>query len=31
MSYLEPPWYFWLATLPSYGTPIYVILWAIHR
>jgi hypothetical protein len=21
MSYLEPPWYFWLAALPSYGTP----------
>jgi hypothetical protein len=31
MSYIEPPWYFWLAALPLYGTPIYVILWAIHR
>ena len=31
MSHIEPPWYFWLAALPSYGTPIYVILWAIHR
>jgi hypothetical protein len=31
MSHIEPPWYFWLAALPLYGTPIYVILWAIHR
>jgi hypothetical protein len=31
MSYIEPPWYFWLAALPFYGTPIYVVLWAIHR
>ena len=31
MSYIEPPWYFWLAALPLYGTPIYVALWAIHR
>ena len=31
MSDFEPPWFFWLAALPSYGTPIYVILWAIHR
>jgi hypothetical protein len=31
VSYIEPPWYFWLAALPLYGTPIYVILWAIHR
>lgn len=31
MSHIEPPWYFWLAALPSYGTPIYVILWSIHR
>jgi hypothetical protein len=31
MSYIEPPWYLWLAALPLYGTPIYVILWAIHR
>jgi hypothetical protein len=31
VSYIEPPWYFWLAILPSYGTPICVILWAMHR
>lgn len=31
MSHIEPPWYFALALLPSYGTPIYVIAWAIHR
>ena len=31
MSYVEPPWYFWLAALPLYGTPVYIILWAIHR
>lgn len=31
MSYIEPPWYFWLAALPSWGTPIYAVLWAIHR
>ena len=31
MSYIELPWYFWLAVLPSYGTPLYIILWAINR
>ena len=26
----EPPFYFWLAALPLYGTPLYVILWAVR-
>lgn len=30
MSYIEPPWYLWLAVLPLYGTPLYVILWAVR-
>jgi hypothetical protein len=27
----EPPWYFWLAVVPLYGTPVHVVLWAMHR
>jgi len=30
VSYSEPPWYFWLAVLPLYGTPLCVILWAVR-
>lgn len=26
----EPPFFFWLAALPLYGTPLYVILWAVR-
>lgn len=26
----EPPFYFWLGALPLYGTPLYVILWAVR-
>ena len=26
----EPPFDFWLAALPLYGTPLYVILWAVR-
>ena len=26
----EPPFYLWLAALPLYGTPLYVILWTVR-
>lgn len=27
----DPPFYFWLAALPLYGTPLYVIAWTVRR
>ena len=27
----EPPFYFWLATVPLYGTPLFVTLWAVRK
>jgi len=26
----DPPFYFWLAVLPLYGAPLYVIFWAVR-
>ena len=27
----EPPFYFWLAAVPLYGTPLFVASWAVRK
>jgi hypothetical protein len=27
----EPPFYFWLAAVPLYGTPLFVTIWAARK